>query len=107
MRYNNSYYLDYYVVFNIKTFILRSINERESVHATMNIMLRTYLTLRGHILLDILRRHMYKVVNGHLQCRHTYICLPAIVRVSEPLNVLLPLLCSIYRYRSTTIWKRC
>jgi len=56
----------------------------------MNIMLRTYLTLRGHILLDILQRHMYKVVNGHLQCRHTYICLAAIVRVSEPLNVLLP-----------------
>lgn len=31
-----------------------------------------------------------------------YICLPAIVRVSEPLNVLLPLL-SIYRYRCTTM----
>jgi len=65
-------------------------------------MLRTYLTLRGHILLDILQRHMYKVVNGHLQCRHTYICLAAIVRVSEPLNVLLPPL-SIYRYRCTTM----
>lgn len=68
----------------------------------MNIMLRTYLTLYSHILLDILQRHMYKVVNGHLQCRDVYICLPAIVRVSEPLNVLLPLL-SIYRYRYMTM----
>lgn len=68
----------------------------------MNIMPRTYLTLRSYILLDILQRHMYKVVNGHLQCRHMYIRLPAIVRISEPLNVLLPLL-SIYRYRYTTM----